>query len=100
MADFSAGTVLQQLGGRRFIAMTGAKRFVKNEKKNWIAFNLPKGKDGIRFVHITLNVMDTYDIDFKTMSGKLVKRVTGVYNDQLQEVFTENTGLYTSLGGN
>jgi hypothetical protein len=94
---FSAETILEQLGGRRFIAMTGAKQFIKWDAKKMITFKIPKGKDGIRFIMITLNGKDLYDMEFQTLSGRTVKKVNDVYNDQLQEIFTENTGLYTHL---
>ena len=32
------------------------------------------------------------------MTVKTIKKVDGIYFDQLQEVFTEATGLRTSLG--
>lgn len=92
---FSAETVLHQLGGRKFIAMTGANTFIRD--KNSIAFKLPKAKDGIQFVRIELTPNDTYNLEFITKSGKMVKKVEDVYNDQLQNTFTENTGLYTQL---
>lgn len=94
---FSAQEILNQLGGRKFIAMTGAKNFLKDEKTQTISFKIPNGKNGIRFIEIRLNSMHTYDINFKTGSGKLVKRIEGIYNDQLQEIFTDYTGLYTHL---
>ena len=97
MTNFSAGEVLSQLGGNRFIAMTGANSFVKDDNKQLIMFKLPRAKNRIKWVVIRLNSMDTYDITFKSSSGKVVKTVNGVYNDQLQDIFTQHTGLYTSL---
>lgn len=94
---FSAGEVLKQLGGNRFIAMTGAKNFVKDDKKQMIGFKVPKAKDSIKYVRITLNEMDTYDVEFLNINMKTVKKVDGIYNDQLQETFTEYTGLATHL---
>jgi hypothetical protein len=94
-SNFSAETVLQQLGGRKFIAMTGAKHFTKG--KNFIGFKIPRGNNKIRYIKIELNSMDTYDMKFMTLSGKIIKKEDGIYSDQLQEIFTENTGLYTHL---
>ena len=93
--EFSAVTLLEQLGGKRFIAMTGARNFFKGE--NSILFKLPKAQHGIRLVKIELTPADLYDMTFFTLSGKVVKKVDGIYDDQLQEIFTENTGLYTHL---
>ena len=55
-----AQTILAQLGGRRFIAMTGARNFICGE--NYLMFSLPKGfaKDGINKIRITLDWTDTY----------------------------------------
>ena len=82
--------------------MTGAREFVDGGK--FLRFKLPKAKDGINFVEITLNSMDTYDIEFGRIrkvgvefTYKVVKTVDGIYNDQLQEIFTQYTGLYTKL---
>ena len=36
-------------------------------------------------------------VEFLNKDLKTVKKVDGVYDDMLQEVFTENTGLYTHL---
>jgi len=90
-----AQETLRQLGGNKFIAMTGARNFTKD--RDSIIFKLPRAKNGIRIVKITLNQVDTYDINFMSASGKIIKQENNIYNDQLQEVFTQNTGLHTHL---
>lgn len=102
MQDFSAETVLKQLGGGRFIAMTGAKNFLKG--KNFIQFDIPKAKDGINRVTIRLTSMDLYDMEFgmmRTIKGIPTYfpkgKMKGLYDDMLQESFTSRTGLNTSL---
>jgi len=98
--EWRAEEVLKQLGGNRFIAMTGAKNFVKNDKERSITFKIPKAKSGITHVKITLTSMDVYNVEFISVRGmkmKTVKQVKGIYNDQLQKIFTQYTGLYTSL---
>lgn len=96
---FSAKEVLEQLGGNKFIAMTGARNFTKD--KNSIRFRLPKANNGIKFVKIELTPMDTYTIEFgkgNVMSGyKVIKKIDDIYADQLVEIFSENTGLETQL---
>jgi glycerol-3-phosphate cytidylyltransferase-like family protein len=95
-----AETILQQLGGRRFMAMTGAKDFWHYDDKNQMGFRIGRNSKSINMVRITHNAKDLYDVEFLRVRGmdvKVVNKVTDVYNDQLQEVFTENTGLYTSL---
>lgn len=88
--------ILSQLGGNRFIAMTGAKNFGILSEKNGIGFMIPRA-NGVRGIRIRLNSMDLYDMEFLNTKFKVVKEFKGVYNDQLQNVFTQVTGLYTSL---
>ena len=93
-----ANTILAQLGGNRFIAMTGAKNFVGTE--NALHFHIPGRK--INSVVVRLDANDTYTVMFnkRTNMGVNIKSVssaTMVYADKLREVFTEHTGLYTSL---
>jgi hypothetical protein len=98
--EWRAEDVLQQLGGKRFILMTGANKFVKNDSEKSITFKLPRAKSSIKYVKITLTSMDLYDVEFIAARGtniKTVAKVKGVYNDQLQQVFTQHTGLYTRL---
>jgi hypothetical protein len=93
-----AKEILNQLGGNRFIAMTGAKNLIDGGK--YLALKLPRAKDSINYVKITLTSMDLYDIEFGRIRAnqyKVVKKVDGVYNDQLQSIFTKVTGLYTRL---
>jgi hypothetical protein len=97
-----ATTILAQLGGNHFRVMTGAKNFIGGE--NDLSFRLPGSgfaKDGINHVRITLTPLDLYDIEFSRVRGRSVKmlhRETGIYFDQLREVFRLHTGLHTSLG--
>ena len=98
MANDWASEILRQLGGRRFIAMTGAKQFVKDDKTQTIVFKIGRNEAGINYVKIKLNSMDTYDMEFvKMRAGKrtTISEANGIYNDQLQDIFTEHTGLYT-----
>jgi hypothetical protein len=93
-----AQTILAQMGGNKFLAMTGAKYLVALD--NALQFTLPNRK--INSVVIRLDADDTYTMLFnkKTNMGidiKLIASAVGVYADQLQSVFTEKTGLYTSL---
>jgi hypothetical protein len=99
-ASFQAGEVLRQLGGNRFIAMTGAKDFVKDDKEQMIGFKIGRNAKNVSHVRIKLNSMDTYDVEFLSIRNGNVtvkSKVDGIYNDQLQEVFTEHTGMYTHL---
>jgi hypothetical protein len=99
-----ANTILQQLGGHKFVMMTGAKDIVALDAG--IQFKIPKGKGGINFVKIELNRgRDTYDVEFsrKTFSLKqgaktiVKKKLSDIYWDQLVRIFENTTGLRTKL---
>ena len=95
-----AWEILKQLGGNRFIAMTGAKNFLRDDNKQLIAFKIGRNSKSINHVRITLNSMDTYDMEFINIRAgkiKIISEVEGVYNDQLQDIFTQKTGMYTHL---
>lgn len=104
MADLTvANTILEQLGGGKFRAMTGAHTFTGYDKA--LSFRLPGGggfcKAGINFVKVQLNAEDTYDVTFVRLRGvkyTIVAERKSIYADQLREVFTRETGLDTSLG--
>lgn len=92
--------ILRQLGGNRFIAMTGAKNFYCDN--NSMCFRLPSTitKDRINYVKITLNSMDTYDLEFISIRGEKIKTVStfeGAYNDMLASVVADKTGLCLTL---
>lgn len=93
-----AQTILEQLGGKRFIIMTGAKNLGAGE--NYLSFKIGRNPKGVTHVKITLTPMDLYDMEFFKVRGtsfKKVSEIDGVYFDQLQDIFTDRTGLYTSL---
>ena len=100
-----AQTILDQLGGRRFGMMTGAKNF-SSHPEGALSFRLPGSggftKDGINHVKITLTPADTYDIAYGKVRGttfKVVHESKDIYAEDLQRNFRENTGLETSMGG-
>ncbi|MEH2959741.1 hypothetical protein [Candidatus Merdisoma sp. JLR.KK006] len=104
-----ADTILEQLGGNKFLAMTGAKNLLADG--NTLRMTLPKNYSRANRLWITLNGDDTYTMDFfRFTAGQLnrrtyqftadkkesVKVVKGVYCDMLQEIFTATTGMNTS----
>lgn len=97
-----AKIILEQLGGRRFTVMTGAKHFVGSDTA--LSFTLPGGggfcKDGINSVRINLDPSDTYTVSFyRVRKGipVLISSASDVYCDVLRDVFESATGLRTSL---
>ena len=108
--------IYQQLGGRKFMVMTGSKNLLYSAKENnWLSMRLTRNKSGATYLKIILTDRDDYTMIFsktvKTfetlpLSGKkicinerleTVRSIAGVYDDTLQSVFTEVTGLYTHL---
>lgn len=97
-----ANTILQQLGGNKFRMMTGAKDFVGG--KDYLMFAVParSTKNGINKVKITLELNDTYTIEFmkcnfKNYTCDTIVKDEIVYADDLQRFFTAATGLDTHL---
>jgi len=96
-----AKTILQQLGGNKFIAMTGAKNLGHTNKG--LQMKIGRNSKGITHVIINLKASDTYEMEFIKLRGasrKVVKKVSGVYNDMLGKIFTKYTGMRTSLWWN
>jgi len=105
-----AQTILDQLGGNKFIAMTGAKNIVGT--KDGVYMRIGKNKSKANHLFITLNGLDLYDMSFKAISmpkinintGKItggknevVKQYGDLMFDQLEEFFSLATGMNTRL---
>lgn len=97
--------ILSQLGGNKFIVMTGSKNFIygENEKHEpYLSMHLTSNKLSAKYLIISLNWKDLYDMKFLTVDKKtgnkiILKEYNDVYNDMLQDLFTEATGLDTHL---
>ncbi len=102
-----ATTILQQLGGHKFVVMTGAKDCLALD--SGLRFRLPGGagycKQGINRVEIELAPNDTYNVSFSRVRKterldlqiKTIAEHFDIYCDQLQDIFTAETGLDTHL---
>jgi len=91
---------LQQLGGNRFIAMTGAKNLAVDKSKNELHMKIMRNAKGISHVRIRLTSMDLYDMEFLQVRAgriKIKSKEKGVYGDQLGKMFKKNTGLNVRL---
>lgn len=95
----TAKEILNQLGGNKFCAMTGAKNFVYGD--SMLMFAIGKGaKGGINKVRVTLDPSDTYTVEFFKLRGvdcKQIASVDMVYADGLRAVFTSHTGFDCTL---
>lgn len=96
-----AQTILAQLGGNRFIAMTGAKNLLNTG--DGLQFSLPRGATNrANKVRITLTLADLYEVTFyrynaRTLECPVVDSEDGVDAEGLREFFTARTGLRCSL---
>lgn len=95
-----AQTILEQLGGRRFVSMTGAKNF--GDTGNGLAFQIPASltKNKINAVKIELHPSDTYNVKFLRIGRsdlKVISTFEMIYCDQLEDLFERETGLLTHL---
>ena len=98
-----AKTILEQIGGRRFAAMTGSKDFI--DMGNGLRMSLARNKTSANRLDIIYDGgADLYNMRFyrKTFSKKTFEYRTkdietheGIYCDMLEEMFTMVTGLYT-----
>jgi len=92
--------LLQQLGGNKFIAMTGAKNLAVDKSKNELHMKIGRNSKSISHVIIRLTSEDLYDMEFLSIRGssrKIKSKEKGVYADQLGKMFTKNTGLNVRL---
>lgn len=95
-----AKTILAQLGGNQFVALTGAKDFLGGV--DFLKMKVGKNSKGVTHVKITLDPSDTYTMEFMKWNAKKLEMSTiyktdGIYCDMLQDIFEEHTGLYTTL---
>ena len=108
--------ILEQLGGNKFIVMTGAHDFIWDSDKTTLRMTLPKNGSKANRLYIKYNSDDTYTMRFFKYSPARykvdhkkctcdfidekiteVKTYSHIYCDQLQELFTEVTKMYTHL---
>lgn len=97
-------TILQQIGGNRFVVMTGSKRFLNTG--NGLRMSLVRNKTQANRLEITLDKRtDTYIMRFYRqittknfeMKTTEIANYDGIYCDMLEEMFTSVTGLYTRI---
>ena len=91
-----AKIILQQIGGRRFVAMTGSHDFIN--LGNGLRMSLSRNKTSANRLEIIYDEgADLYDLRFyrqsinhKTFEVKTkdIKTIDGVYCDMLEDIFT------------
>ena len=111
-------TIAQQIGGNKFLAMTGSKfQYYGYDDLGYVylMIKLTKNQSKAQYLKIQLNGLDLYDLTFSRIKRTLtplakelgikiydeevitVKEYTDVYADMLQDIFTSVTGMYTRL---
>lgn len=98
MQNTVAHTILAQLGGKRFLAMTGARDLIGSE--NSLYMRLPMGQ--AKHMRIELAPNDTYTVktlrwNARKMAYTIAGISSGVYADNLQDVVEAMTGLMVAL---
>ena len=97
--SFIALEILKQLGGNKFLVMTGSNKLIAGE--NYLLMRLTRNLSGAKFLKILLNGNDTYTMLFFSVDKELNKKIkaerSGVYCEMLQPIFKEVTGLDTHL---
>ncbi len=93
--------ILEQLGGNKFVAMTGAKLMHDGD---YILIAKIKGSRIYNQISIFLNGLDLYDITFKkigtikTNFRTIVEKIyKDVYAENMKNIIESETGLYISL---
>lgn len=94
-----ARTILEQLGGNKFCSMVGAYDIIAIEYGLSLKFKMCRK---INLLEIKLMPSDTYRVIFSKYSkrtgiSKVVEQYEDMYCDDLQDLFTAVTGLYTYL---
>ena len=112
MSNDVAVAILEQLGGNRFIAMTGVTNLAYSSTNNTLSMKLPRNKSKANRLVVKLNPDDTYTMRFYRYTAPRLNHKTytwspekvtdiriceHVYCESLQPLFTSVTGLYTHL---
>lgn len=102
MTDLTvSATILRQLGGNRFVAMTGAKNFVGSSDALSFALSGTMTRNRANRCRIVLDTsLDAYFVTFMRCRGvhaATVGQFNNVHADQLAAIFTRETGLDTHL---
>lgn len=98
-----ADTIWQQLGAQRFNIITGCKPITYGEKdgKVYLLMSVGKNCHAINRFEVAYNECeDLYEVRFMRKSGdttKVVADYSSVYCDMLHTLFTQHTGMTTTM---
>ena len=92
-----ANIIKDQIGGKALF-MLGAKNLL--DHNGALSFRIGRNAKSVNYIKITLNAMDTYDIEYGRVHGakyKVKNSSDEVYVDMMHKDIEANTGMYTSL---
>lgn len=106
-----AQTIYQQIGGPRFLAMTGSHHLVADgntlrmvlarnkSKANRLYITYDEGKDlySMRFFRVTGGYLNKKTYAWVPEKTTEIKTIDELYCDDLERIFTDVTGLVTRL---
>lgn len=98
MTDMTTATTIRNQIGNKALFMIGAKNLAGDEKS--FHFKVGRNSMGVTHVVVTLNSLDTYDMEFlacRAGNRKVKAEANGVYADMLNSMIETHTGLYTNL---
>lgn len=97
-----AQTIINQLGGKEFVVLTGSNGFIIHE--SGVSFRVGANPKKISHCTITLNSGDLYNLIFYSTqyseNGQSLKNeteLTDIFCEDLKDVFESKTGLYVSF---
>lgn len=106
-------TMMEQIGGNKFLAMTGCHHIVYSNSENSVRMQIPKNGGNVNRVEIIyIPGLDLYNMKFykytagryNTRTGAYTsdkvtneKEYNEVYGEQLSKIFEAVTGMYTKL---
>ncbi len=93
-----ATTILEQLGGGRFVAMTGSNGFLFGD--SMLQFRVRRNSSRANRCLITLDASDTYTVKLCRITGRglnveIIAEQSDVYAEMLAPVFERVTGFAT-----
>jgi hypothetical protein len=97
-----AKETLRQLGGNKFIVMTGAENFVYDYLASNgdvdLTFSIGENCKRVKYILVRYDYSkDLYIMKFFTAKKELVAEYEDVFCDMLQDIFESETGLYVTL---
>ncbi len=99
MANQIAQTIIDQLGGNKFVAMTGAHQFT--HMPSGVTFRIGANAKKVTHLRITLTGDDDYTMEFQSIRGlkpiKMIDHAFEIMADTLASTFARKTGMAVAL---